>query len=910
MRFGQLLSLRIPDGDSRYSRPDLAVALVVLLLAATPVAAEIVLPAFKIQLELEGVYRVGFEDLRISDPLPSAGLGLSTGGTPVPVWVEDGGDGFFGDGDWLEFVGERLPGDHSYASEYTRHNVYFLRFDHERPSRMVAGTGDTGTRDESPSYRRRQHLEHDLLILRLPPPEDGEPEELWFWTKLVHNDKQPFVATLDLDDLDSVGGGAIDLRIHLRGWSNPRSKPDPEAGDHRVEVSLNGEAIGAAEWNGTRPYLLEIPGLAADRLVPGDNSLALKIPRRKGNAEGRPLIDVVMLNWIEIAYPRQRWIGDEQAHFSRAVSPQPGRSSSETGVPAQGVLRLESEPDREITLYGDRGSRTASDQRSAVKRGNRREHRFFPAPGETVFFAASPAQLFSPVAVVRDQPSRLADPANRADYIMIAHPTLREALTPLAEMHRSRGLDVTVVDIEDVYDEFSHGVVHPTAIKTFLRHANQHWQRPAPRWVLLVGDASWDAKNESAVDANYADWTYRPGETQRFSKNGSTPYAEDAALNRRGLIPTWNHSTSEGHSASDNYFVTVDDDDDLPDMAIGRLPVTEPEEVAHIVAKTVRYVTAPEVGPWRRSALFITNEDPWFQHQSDRLALEMAATGFAPEKVYPASSETSNEHHSRHLIETLDEGQLLVHFLGHGGRYIWQTGPPDLNKNHDLLTLDHLDDLAPTGRLPVVLSMTCYSAPFDHPSADSIGEKLLRLDNRGAIGVVAASWRNTPLPQWGQVLLEELTAPGATMGEAVTAAKRRIQTRVFVETYNLLGDPAVPVALPAAPLELQAAAHTVADATDSGLLHVRGTIGLPAFTGRVLVDLVDASGQTHSTVQLEVDGTGFSAEFEIESEALHAGLIVRAYAWDAAQGVDAAGALTVGTDVGSAAAVHTSAASR
>jgi len=68
-----------------------------------------------------------------------------------------------------------------------------------------------------------------------------------------------------------------------------------------------------------------------------------------------------------------------------------------------------------------------------------------------------------------------------------------------------------------------------------------------------------------------------------------------------------------------------------------------------------------------------------------------------------------------------------VVFNGHGGRYIWRTGWPDLTKNHDLFTLDDLDNLQPTTRLPVVLSLTCYSAPFDHPLADSIGEKLLRI---------------------------------------------------------------------------------------------------------------------------------------------------------------------------------------
>ena len=136
-----------------------------------------------------------------------------------------------------------------------------------------------------------------------------------------------------------------------------------------------------------------------------------------------------------------------------------------------------------------------------------------------------------------------------------------------------------------------------------------------------------------------------------------------------------------------------------------------------------------------------------------------------------------------------------MHFYGHGGRYIWRTGPPDLRKNHDLFTLEDLDELQAHDRLPVVLSMTCYSAPFDHPNADSIGEKLLRMPDRGAVAVLAASWRNSPTRRMSELLLEELVQ-AATVGEAIMLAKRRSEHRDFQYQYNLLGDPAIPLGVP------------------------------------------------------------------------------------------------------------------
>ena len=92
----------------------------------------------------------------------------------------------------------------------------------------------------------------------------------------------------------------------------------------------------------------------------------------------------------------------------------------------------------------------------------------------------------------------------------------------------------------------------------------------------------------------------------------------------------------------------------------------------------------------------------------------------------------------------------------------------------------------------MVLSMTCYSAPFDNPTEDSIGEKFLREPGKGAIAVFAASWRNAPSPRLQpSSVIDELLKPGATIGEAIVRAKKQSNDRTLVEMYNLLGDPAV-----------------------------------------------------------------------------------------------------------------------
>ncbi len=865
----------------------LAATIIVALLPASAPAAADSLPIFKLYIAAPGPYRVSFEELAAAGldgaGMPSAGLGLFHDGHPAPVWVEDGGDGVFGPGDTLELLGKPPHGWVSHGDEHTRYNVYFVHFDAGDPLRMTAHRPDPAAPVEPPghrSLRRDRHYESDYLIQSLPMPQSGRPDERWYWARLSHLDSEPFAHTLDLSDLDLRGGNTVDLRIELRGWSQPSHKPDPEVEDHRLEVLLNGYQVGTAEWNGTETYVLELTGLGAHWFLAGDNDLRLKIPRRAAGEAGEWLIDVVLLNWIEISYPRLLLVGGPPADFYFDPT-------------ATGPMRLLAEPGAEFVLFGRGGSRMTS---SAVepRADDRWDARtFHPAGGEVSFVTVSPDHYQSPAAIVRERPSRLKDSANRADYVMIAHRRLLAAIQPLAAFHRSRELEVEVVDVQDVYDEFSGGMARPWALRDFLDHAYHAWRKPAPRFVLLVGDASLNAKDMRIGDAAFPDHV---AEAAAAAETGSasidaddyTPYDQKTNLLNRHLIPTWNPVTAIGDFASDNHFVAVAGDDSLPDMAIGRLPVVEAAEVTAIVEKTISYVAAPEVGPWRRNVVFLTNTLKHFHRQSRWVAGLATAAGLKTHEIYPSLEEPDNERYTRQLAELLDEGQAFVHYLGHGGRYVWETGRRDLEENRDLFNLDHLEALKPTRRLPVVLSLTCFTAPFDHPHADSIGEKLLRLEDRGAIAVFASSQRSGPSGTWGQILLEELTAPGATVGEAVMRAKRTIKNTDFVDSYNLLGDPAVPVAVPAAEIALSVSG------TDRGPLAIRGTLAVSAFSGELLIELTDANLEVLRRAASPLEDFEFTVDLEVSTEELADLRAVRAYAWDAGRGIDAAGTVEIG----------------
>ncbi|MFT4570891.1 MAG: hypothetical protein ACI8TX_001923 [Hyphomicrobiaceae bacterium] len=762
-------------------------------------AAKLPSERFKIRIAERAVYQIRRSNLfqagLSATTIASAGLALFSHGQPVPIHVMDGGDGFFGSNDWFEFVGNppgRETSDGVRRDASLSENIYILETSVSGGARMETGEDDGSVALSLPLARRRGHLhlEQDELLPRFSGAQAEDEGTQWFWSKLTHIDEEPFSIAADLSKLDKNAGQTVTLELAVRGWSSQSGKARELAPDHRIEIRIGDILIAESEWDGTAMHTIEIKGLAASDFEAGEIELELKIPERIPEGTTDPVIDVVMVDWVTLDFPR----------LARLDA-------------AQSAVRVEADSDARVVFgsladaviaYGDDGTRIVrkrlpprTPEGELVPPLKRAVRHFHVAKGSHEWLLVQSGTLSQPVAITRDVPSTLTDSGNQADYIVIAHASLMDAVEPLVAYHREQGLAVELVDVEDVFDEFSHGFPLASGLKDFLEHAWRNWSPPRPRFVLLVGDASWDTKHADVDVSRYDDLYYQPGRT-KFGRIPMSPYTSGKRANDRNLIPTSNYESGSGHAASDNWFVSFDGDDFLPEMAIGRFPVAAPEEVSAIVRKTLRYARSAPQGDWRKRMLWITNEQKYIQDIAGRIAQSSAEIGYEPSTILPSPDEKDNAEHQGVIRKAFDDGPLLVHFHGHGGRFIWRTGPPDLAKNHDLFTLDDLEALAPNERLPLVLSMSCYSAPFDHPSADSIGEKLLRMDGKGAVAVLAASWRNSPTEQFSTELIQELTKPGP-IGEAILRAKRNTSQRNLVEQYNLLGDPALELALPGLP---------------------------------------------------------------------------------------------------------------
>ena len=251
-----------------------------------------------------------------------------------------------------------------------------------------------------------------------------------------------------------------------------------------------------------------------------------------------------------------------------------------------------------------------------------------------------------------------------------------------------------LVSIDDVYDEFSFGARSPQALKDFLARARATWTVP-PRYVVLAGDATFDPRDYAAF--GFGD----------FVPTGFVDMAE-----------------MELETASDDWFVDGNSDG-VPDLAIGRLPVRTPVQASAIVGKIISY-DAEAAGTWAKGVALVTDtDDPTVRFRASSAALATRVP--ASFQINRLDRDVLGAPALRNgLFGLVNQGQLIVNYLGHGSTYIW-------GQSGELLgTADMPANWTPTGsRLPFVVAMNCLNGFFQGiDGEESLAETLLRRRRR------------------------------------------------------------------------------------------------------------------------------------------------------------------------------------
>ena len=113
------------------------------------------------------------------------------------------------------------------------------------------------------------------------------------------------------------------------------------------------------------------------------------------------------------------------------------------------------------------------------------------------FVAVSGFNFQSPTFVKQVSNQNLHGLGN-VDMVIISPAEFLTAAEELSLLHQNEGLNVVTVSDEQIYNEFSGGLVDATAIKQFLRmfYSRENGNPlTIPKYCLLFGDGSYDNRN-------------------------------------------------------------------------------------------------------------------------------------------------------------------------------------------------------------------------------------------------------------------------------------------------------------------------------------------------------------------------------------------------------------------------------
>lgn len=738
----------------------------------------------RISVDQDALFRVDYAWLtaRGFDPTGQdpRNFRITCQGVELPVLVEGEADGVFGPGDAIIFYGQKAelpPRAYWNGGDFTDTNVYWLLVGSSPGLRMLAVPAAPGsgypavTKFQSTVLAEKDDF-FDVIDHFRP---NGEH---WFWSPLLGTYPGGPSSTRTLTfQAPHATTGASEVRLVAASLN---------AGEHSLRPQLNGAfpSSGSDPWIWSGKALTEaIWSFGAP--ISGSNALQLTVPGYPDHDDYQIPDSLQVTYWrtlasdsgvLLLATPNANATYTSSGYSAAPYILDLSRSDLATGLAL---------PQR---LTGATFTSGAASFQMALDVG---------VSGRKVLLSAAPGV---PTSAEMGSPQDLTGPDPGADLLVVTHPDFMPSFLGNEWQRwvsrRSTTQTVRVVTVQDIFDNFSYGVFDPPAVKEFLRVVGSSWQA-LPKEILLVGDGTWDYKN-NLLKAGFKNTV----PTMAFEDLGDSTYL--------------------GRYVSDAWFADWDDDG-YPDAAVGRLPVRSQTESEGLFAKMRVYEGQALAGSWYKTGLFVADKADGqgleFEAHQNFLASTFAAPPWANQKLYygqPPYNGSDATSFSTALRGAFPNA-ALANYSGHGSFSWWGYNGGSLalfnaQKVRNGNTQSDVDLLSSTWHLPFLLQGTCYSSAFAEPNSLALAEELLDRADGGSIG--SAGQTTIGYVNEEQAFADTLfglafgRSKTRALGELVEGGRFALpssNTRAVMGNV-LLGDPSLRLRLPApeAPITLSA----------------------------------------------------------------------------------------------------------
>lgn len=360
----------------------------------------------------------------------------------------------------------------------------------------------------------------------------------------------------------------------------------------------------------------------------------------------------------------------------------------------------------------------------------------------------------------------IIDPSNYPQkcpgYLIIAPQNLVTQAERLADWKRSIGFNARVVSVNECSNktpEYFHTLIKNEYVETYNL-----------RYVVLFGDGDVIHPYEGSYTV------YHGGEKKIYHSDFKFACLDDVAY--------------EGEWYDDD-FVT-EDEDDMPDVYIGRIPAISVTQAKNMVDKIIKYEKEPAGDDryYSHNILFSefdgedVRDQSYFIETCDNIyrGLNKGAyydQQYEPQNIYLVKKDYVNPTYFKSgtllpnylrkpnynwatspssFIEEWEKGNYLVGAIGHADTYQW------LNNG---ITYDDMVRASCDNGIPVIFGSLCFSASFYHPyhneKQKSLGLNLLHQPNRGTVSIIGTNnltW--SPFSDYIFAALYETMYPGCS----------------------------------------------------------------------------------------------------------------------------------------------------
>ena len=665
---------------------------------------------FKIELNRDGIYELTYADLS------TAGMNMATTnpntlemmyqGKPVAYQWVGNSDNTFDSTESIRFYGMAFDGSR-HDQMFVDDNVYWI-WAGGTPTKINAVTNGTGYTAVA-SWPSSVTYEEDNIFTFTNTnqwqsfPNDGTT---WFTDRFPNVTEKTYTITLPYP----ISTGNAQFTVEMFTIT------DLKAHELKATLNISGQT---KTWDGIQDVNIvgTIPQTALN--ANGSNKLMLLGDTKQTQADGtivRPN-DTFYFKRVTVDYQRAFTAMNNELIFNY---PQAGQHEFNIGGFTESALDKvlvwnvsDSEKPTAVTLVSADITQNGSySYRVGVDHS---------ADGQ--FIVTTKNNLRKATKIGKYVGKSLEPTTNGATWVAISPSQFRSEIDRLAG-HRAttNGVSTFVADIQDVINQYGYGLNTPGAIQAYMKHAYTTWTNK-PQYLLLGGDATWNPL-QKPCSLCVSNWN-----TTDVTWVVTDLVFEDPFT---GLIP------------SDHTFALLDSDN-LPDLAVGRLPANTTADMKNMVDKIILYdQSVKSQASWMNNLIFIAdNKDVGgdFCAANKTIAEKNIPSDFNythlcvdeyienNQSTVPEASTQIRTDMFKYLNGT---GASITNYRGHGAVTQWATG---MIRVEDATSWTNIEK--PT----VILSADCLDGHFAWPGDPALSETFLRLNRSGS----AAHWSSTGL---------------------------------------------------------------------------------------------------------------------------------------------------------------------